>query len=429
MEQASPRQIAAIIFLLYLSGCGRGDPAPVALTGNEQDLVGRIDASLGLAAKFLVSQQSSDGAWRSHVYGPLKDGPSLTPHVLASLYFLPQGSASQQASFRHGVEYLSTLLDSRGEVDAALRYPVYSAAEASWVVVLADPNEHGRLCQEAWINYLRVRQLNARLGWSESDPAFGGWGYSVAIPRKPTIGEDRDPLAESNISATVYGLGAMRCANISPTDPVYREVLTFVQRCQNYCEDAQKSDAAFDDGGFFFLPDDAARNKAGVAGIDRLGHTRFHSYGSATADGLRALLHAGLAADHPRVLAARRWLENHFDPASNPGVFERDREVLRDATYYYYAWSVAHAFMHLGVRRINTSHGPLDWAESLAAALLSRQRADGSWVNAYTDTKEDDPLVSTPSAAAALAICRKVIVERSGVPASACHHLPAQSVR
>src|SRR5439155_141086 len=79
---------------------------------------------------------------------------------------------------------------------------------------------------------------------------------------------------------------------------------------------------------------DPPRNKAGVAGTDRPGRVRYNSYGSATADGLRALIRCGLAPDHPRVEAARRWLESHFSATSNPGRFTEDREVLRDATYY-----------------------------------------------------------------------------------------------
>jgi hypothetical protein len=45
----------------------------------------------------------------------------------------------------------------------------------------------------------------------------------------------------------------------------------------------------------------------------------------------------------------------------------------------------------------------------LAAALLARQRADGSWSNPFTDAKEDDPLVATPMALEALRDCRKAM--------------------
>ena len=128
-----------------------------------------------------------------------------------------------------------------------------------------------------------------------------------------------------------------------------------------------------------------------------------------TADGLRALLQCGLAPEHPRVVAARRWLERSFSATRHPGEFARDREVLRGATYYYYLWSAAHAFMRLGVTTIETDDGPLDWAPALAAEVIARQREDGSWTNRFTDAREDDPLIATPWAAAALAIARRTL--------------------
>ena len=56
-------------------------------------------------------------------------------------------------------------------------------------------------------------------------------------------------------------------------------------RCQNFAMEGPEADPAFDDGGFFFTPTDPVRNKAGAAGTDRRGQVRYHSYGSATADG------------------------------------------------------------------------------------------------------------------------------------------------
>jgi len=43
---------------------------------------------------------------------------------------------------------------------------------------------------------------------------------------------------------------------------------------------------------------------------------------------------------------------------------------------------------------------------ALADELLRRQEADGSWVNAAGEVREDDPLVATPLAVGALAGCR-----------------------
>jgi squalene-hopene/tetraprenyl-beta-curcumene cyclase len=183
----------------------------------------------------------------------------------------------------------------------------------------------------------------------------------------------------------------------------------FVERCQNFAEDARAADPRFDDGGFFFRPNDPAKNKAGVAGKDRHGRERYASYGGMTADGMRALLACGVPRDHPRIVAAHRWLERSFTVEQNPGRFAADREVIRDATDYYYCRSVAMTFERLKLREVATPAGKVRWAEALVEELIRRQRPDGAWVNRYTDTKEDDPLVSTPSAVAALAVCRRVI--------------------
>mgnify|MGYP001286566124 CR=1 FL=1 len=44
------------------------------------------------------------------------------------------------------------------------------------------------------------------------------------------------------------------------------------------------------------------------------------------------------------------------------------------------------------------------WLQQLVSQLESRQRPDGSFVNPVGATREDDPLVATPMAAAVLAL-------------------------
>ncbi|MEM9252049.1 MAG: hypothetical protein AAGB29_06835, partial [Planctomycetota bacterium] len=100
----------------------------------------------------------------------------------------------------------------------------------------------------------------------------------------------------------------------------------------------------------------------------------------------------------------------HFLPDTVPGDFADGREPLRHGYYHYYAWSVSHALRRLGV-----THAGVDretpWAEQLAEALIATQDADGAWRNASTDGKEDDPLVATPFALSALAVCRNALME------------------
>jgi hypothetical protein len=87
---------------------------------------------------------------------------------------------------------------------------------------------------------------------------------------------------------------------------------------------------------------------------------------------------------------------------------------LRDAYYFYYGWSVAHAFTALNRFDIDSDQGKVRWAELLANELLNRQRPDGSWSNGFSDAKEDDPLVATPLAVGALFLCRHATSSAAG---------------
>jgi squalene-hopene/tetraprenyl-beta-curcumene cyclase len=376
---------------LALAGCGGPAPAP---TPAEVDRVGR---ALDSAGRFLTSHQSADGAWRSDVYGNFQKGDALTPLVLEALARIDPGGES----FRKGSDYLARLVPEAGKLDAdavELDYPVYTAAGA--VVVLSRPeNGRHRRAREAWLAYLRQLQLTEELGWQPTDREYGGWGYAAVRPRKPHPGELRPALLESNLSATAAALAALKAAACPADDPAFARALVFVDRCQNFADVPEQADADFDDGGFFFIYDDPVRNKAGPAGSDRHGRPRFASYGSTTADGLRALRACGRPADHPRVQAARRWLERHFQPDRQPGRFTPDAEPRRNAVYFYYAAVVADAI------QVALPHGRAA-VDSLAEDLLARQRNDGSWLNPVRASREDDPLVATSLAVLALARCR-----------------------
>ncbi|MHC4742401.1 MAG: prenyltransferase/squalene oxidase repeat-containing protein [Planctomycetota bacterium] len=398
---------------LTLAGCARA----------RQTRIDRIDDSLTAAVEYLMTRQSDDGAWRSETYGCFRGGPTLTPYIMSCLLFLPQGGERMQSAFRKGAHYVMDMVDENGNIRAGehgLNFPVYTAASASRVVVLLDKAEEHKEAQAAWLDFLRARRLSSSLGWEPSDVDYGGWGFALDIPRKPEPGQLKCAFCESNLTATIFGIGALRSAKVPSQDPIWKDILIFVKKCQNFHDDPANSDERFDDGGFFFRPGDALENKAGIAGTDRFGRERFSSYGSMTADGLRALLGCGLDPDHPRVVAARKWLEKNFTVETNPGNFAEDREVLRGATYYYYLWSFAHAFTRLGIRYVPGKSGPVNWAEVLAEKVMELQRPDGSWVNRFTDAKEDDPLVSTPWAAAALASCRYVLTTEGDLATEGC---------
>jgi hypothetical protein len=50
------------------------------------------------------------------------------------------------------------------------------------------------------------------------------------------------------------------------------------------------------------------------------------------------------------------------------------------------------------------------WADELARELIKRQRPHGSWKNSDGEVREDDPLLATALAVAAISACHRVAV-------------------
>jgi len=370
---------------------GRGDERP--------RLIERIDEAVGRAVGFLAGKQAADGAWRSEVYGPLRDGPSLTAFITATLVKI-NDSPAIEPTLGKAIDYLALIGPEAGGVT----YPVYAAAGAIAVFSRQSTTRSPR-APDAWLACLRRQQLVESLGWNDGDDSFGGWSFAHEPPVAHN-GKPASPLAVPNLSATIFAIDALRAAGCSADDPAVQKGLMFVERCQNWTENETVLDPRFDDGGFFFLHGDPIRNKPGEAGVDSMGRTRYHSYGSTTADGLRALLACGSPTDHPRVRAARRWLIANFSAEKHPGEYPADREHLRPALYFYFAASAAEALLVSQPKRffcVST------WATDFGEVLLGRQRRDGSWANPAVDVREDDPLVATPLTLAALFYCKTAL--------------------
>ena len=385
----------ALVLALLLAACAPVEPTP------EQ----RTDAALTSALAYLEAHQAEDGTWASETYGNLEDGRALTAVMAKVMLFSGRPEVSAVSADR-ALDALIAAARPDGTIDPGafgLAYPVYTASLAA--IALSRPNvadrpDAGRALK-AWVQLLREHQLDEDLGWRPEDAAWGGWGYSLAPPERPAPGAEPAPF-DADLSSTLFAVGALRLAGAGAQDPAVERARAFVERCQNF----GTGEPAFDDGGFFFTPTNAHQNKAGVAGTGSAGRVRYHSYGAMTADGVRALLRCGLEPGHPRVKAAERWLAQHFDVGSNPGTYDPARELERDASYYYWCWSLAHALYALRVTQLETPAGPVDWRAELMRELLARQGPDGSWTNATTMVKEDDPLVATAFAAAALSLCR-----------------------
>ena len=174
-------------------------------------------------------------------------------------------------------------------------------------------------------------------------------------------------MQQPNLSASVLAMVGLRAAGLSSDHPAIKQGLKFIDSCQN----VESPDPNFDDGGFFQMRDDLMRNKGGKAGTDRKGELRFNSYAAATADGLSGMLLAGRDVNHPRVMAAIRWL--------------RDHPTISDVAdlHCYAAHARTRSNALLGANRLSTISPSLP------------QQTDGSISNPHGEMREDDPLVAT----------------------------------
>ena len=174
-----------------------------------------LDRALAGAARFLLGCQAADGAWHSDVYGPFKEGPSLTPLVLRTLLSLPAGKDTE-TSYRKGAAYLAAA--GRGRPRQPRPHWAYlsrlhrrGGGPGSKPALQPSPCQSPRRLA----GLPAQRQLTEDLGWQPADKAYGGWGYSPRLPRKPKPGEPLPPLTESNLSATLFALEALHAAGAS----------------------------------------------------------------------------------------------------------------------------------------------------------------------------------------------------------------------
>lgn len=320
----------------------------LAPLGGRQASAAAISNDISL--DYLLRRQSADGAWRSTTYGAFRDGRALTPHVLRCLSrFDDPGLASAK-------EKAVTWLVAR-KSDLFQAFPVHLASAVLESATRIDSLES--LCVPAVEKLLSLQAPS------------GAWSYSP-VPLRPEV--IPSAMQQPNLSATAIAIDGLRAAG-THEDTIAR-ALPFLRTCQNH----NSGDSDFDDGGFFQMPLDPTRNKAGKAGADRIGRMRFFSYAAATADGLRCLLSMPTAEDSQRITAARAWLKVFKWSAAGSSCSPRD-------LVYYAARSIS------GTAVLDPKLSVL--LPSIRTQLNGSRRADGSWQNLAAEMRENCPLVAT----------------------------------
>jgi hypothetical protein len=342
-------------------------------------------------AEFLAKAQGSDGAWRSTRYGFFRDGDALTPLILLVLDSGPQRVWRSDAIER-GTHWLRRLTDRLAGVPEPwlqLRYPLFTASYAARVFAAMGDLARGKV----WANIITSLQLTTTRNWPKEDPRYGGWSDAPMAPQRPPDGPVPDML-NPNVSATAFAVMGLAAAGYMEEA---RRAESFLFQCQNFAIDRDQRER-HDDGGFIFALGDPVRNKAGAAGQDSRGQRRYRSYGSATCDGLLALLALGHGPGTPRVATAFNWLRDNAVGFEHPGSWPTDRADSARALLYYYAQGLAQV---LSGRRE-------PWMtvvrRKLTEGIISAQSPEGSWSNGDPESCEDDPLLATAFAMHALSV-------------------------
>jgi hypothetical protein len=353
---------------------------------------------------WLISQQAADGGWHSKTYGQLKDGASVTALALYAASFCSEELRRKHAAaIDRGFAFLDRGLKKRGTIaspDGSLDFPTYAAALwLSAVNRLWLPNDLKA------VEYLIGAQVGEARGFEKNSPSYGGWDF---LGPKDAQGI----TTGTNISVTRYVLEALASQHDhnqkgglsrEAADPLKGPITgpgkAYVLRCQQA------------DGGFAFTCEPASLNNKAAYSDEAL--TKPRSYGTATCDGILALLACLKAervplnlrqpfeADDPNVAKAIAWLAARPGLEAVPGFENLPPEAGwgRGLRYYYYAaLSGVLPYFPLSDREARQ--------QALVRHVVSLQRDDGSWVNESDRMRENDPLIATALAIVAVAADR-----------------------
>ncbi len=256
-----------------------------------------------------------------------------------------------------------------------------SLAKANGSEKKANRNEKGpydKLLQKSR-QFLLDNQFTEHKGVQAEQMEYGGMGY----------GGDIRP----DLSNTQFFLDALIEAGTPADDPAIQKALIFVSRCQNLESEhnTQSWTAAGADGGFVYTTQSSSAGETSSGGL--------RSYGSMTYAGFKSMIYAGLTKEDERIKAALDWITKNYSVTENPG--------MEQVGVYYYYQTMAKTLDVLKLEEIEDASGKKhQWKNELAKELLSRQHADGFWVNEISaQYMENNPNLVTGFVLLVLADC------------------------
>ncbi|MGO8689962.1 MAG: hypothetical protein ACLQLG_10025 [Thermoguttaceae bacterium] len=328
------------------------------------------------AVEFLRSKQAADGSYAAQM------GPGVTAVAVTGL--MRVGLGPDDPAVAKGLKYLEKFV----QADGGIYFPKDMVQNYETSLALVCFQEANRDHRYDTI-VKNAEQFLRGIQWGGKDQPvekgdFKGGGAGYGRKKRP------------DLSNTQFFLEALKAAGAKPDDPAVQSALLFVSRCQNLeSEDNTTPFAAKNpDGGFYYTPAAGGDSEAGKTADGGL-----RSYGSMTYAGLKSMIYAGVKPDDPRVKAAVKWCQMHYDLDSNPG--------MGSAGLYYYYHTFSKALDAAGLKEIEDAKGVKhNWRQDLLAQFVRRQRPNGSWVNEDKRWFENEPCLVTGYALLSLAYCR-----------------------
>ena len=331
--------------------------------------------SLVEGTTFILSKQSSEGAWAGH--------PAITALCVLSIYGVPVDDKKKlEEAINEGLDYVLKFVQPDGSIWSknAKEYPNYTTSIALLALSSINRPQDLNIIKNAR-NYLKNSQFN-----DKKSIDYGGIGYAKT---------GRADMSNINFAVEALYFTDYLDRELHNNDPeitkkneqLWQKVQIFLTNCQNLPETNKQtwvSNRDDDYGGFVYRP---TESKAGSI-TDPSGKLSLLSSGSMTYAGLKSMIYAKMDKNDYRVKAAIDYAARHYTLDENPGMGLQG--------LYYYLHVMSKALHACGddtfVDAAGSSH---KWREELIQKLSTMQKADGSWVNENGRYMESLPELAT----------------------------------
>jgi squalene-hopene/tetraprenyl-beta-curcumene cyclase len=357
--------------------------APAQPKGSDDE----VKAAVEKAVAYLKKSQNEDGSW-----SPAPQNRGVTGIVVVGL--IRTGAKPDDAPTAKAVKFIEGLINEKsGHIagnDASASLINYTTSINIMALDAANKGDKYKAAIKNATKYLKDYQWDETRGKNDDSDYYGGAGYA---------GDKSRP----DLSNTAFFLEALKTAGVGKDDPAFKKAAIFVSRCQNYENEHNKAAWAKknNDGSFIYTGANGGENRR-TDGDGR--KTDLGGYGSMTYAGIKSMIYCGVGKDDPRMKKALEWISKNYTLDANPGMPEANSQ--RGLYYYYHTFAKCMDAMGEDTF-VDTKGVKHDWRADLRAAILKRQKPDGSWTNGTTNWMENDPNLDTGYTLMALSYCKK----------------------